>query len=148
LLTVNSDEHFMKEALKEALYAYEEDEIPIGAVVVCQNKIIARGHNQTERLNDVTAHAEMIALTSASNNLGSKYLPECDIYVTVEPCVMCAGALFWAQFRRVIFGARDEKRGFERIGKPLLHPKTELVQGVMKQECEQLMKKFFDKLRN
>jgi tRNA(adenine34) deaminase len=148
LLIVNSDEHFMKEALKEALYAYEEDEIPIGAVVVCQNKIIARGHNQTERLNDVTAHAEMIALTSASNNLGSKYLPECDIYVTVEPCVMCAGALFWAQFRRVIFGARDEKRGFERIGKPLLHPKTELVQGVMKQECEQLMKKFFDKLRN
>jgi tRNA(adenine34) deaminase len=148
LLTVNSDEHFMKEALKEAFYAYEEGEIPIGAVVVCQNKVIARGHNQTERLNDVTAHAEMIALTSASNNLGSKYLPECDIYVTIEPCVMCAGALFWAQFRRVIFGAADEKRGFGRIGPSLLHPKTELVQGIMKQECEQLMKKFFDKLRN
>jgi tRNA(adenine34) deaminase len=137
----------MKEALKEALYAFNEDEVPIGAVVVCNNKIIARGHNQTERLNDVTAHAEMIALTSASNNLGSKYLPECDIYVTVEPCVMCAGALFWGQFRRVIFGARDEKRGFERIGHPLLHPKTELVQGVMKKECGELMKKFFEKLR-
>ena len=148
MLTVNSDEHFMKEALKEAFYAFEEGEIPIGAVVVCQNKVIARGHNQTERLNDVTAHAEMIALTSASNNLGSKYLPECDIYVTIEPCVMCAGALFWAQFRRVIFGAPDEKRGFGRIGQSLLHPKTELVHGVMKQECEQLMKKFFDKLRN
>jgi tRNA(adenine34) deaminase len=148
LLPVYSDEHFMKEALKEALYAYEEDEVPVGAVVVCNNKVIARGHNQTERLNDVTAHAEMIALTSASNNLGSKYLTECDIYVTIEPCVMCAGALFWAQFRRVIFGARDEKRGFERIGSPLLHPKTELVQGIMKNECEQLMKKFFDKLRN
>jgi tRNA(adenine34) deaminase len=138
----------MKEALKEALYAFEENEIPVGAVVVCNNKIIARGHNQTERLNDVTAHAEMIALTSASNNLGSKYLLECDLYVTVEPCVMCAGALFWAQFRRVIFGTRDEKRGFERIGQPLLHPKTELVQGVMQKECEAMMKKFFEKLRN
>ncbi|MFN3403318.1 MAG: nucleoside deaminase [Cytophagaceae bacterium] len=146
-LSVFSDEHFMKEAYKEALLAYEEEEIPVGAVVVCNNKIIARAHNQTERLKDVTAHAEMIAMTSASNYLGNKYLNECDIYVTLEPCVMCAGALFWGQFRRVIFGAADEKRGFEKVPCALLHPKTEIIRGIMAKESETLLKKFFSRLR-
>lgn len=148
MLTVLSDEHYMKEALKEAAKAFDEGEVPVGAVVVCNNKIIARGYNQTERLNDVTAHAEMIAVTSAANHLGSKYLTECDLYVTIEPCVMCAGALFWAQFRRVIFGATDPKRGFSRISKEMLHPKTELLKGVFQKESEELMKKFFLKLRD
>jgi tRNA(adenine34) deaminase len=148
LLTVLSDEHYMKEALKEAFKAFDEDEVPIGAVVVCNNKIIARGYNQTERLNDVTAHAEMIAITSAANHLGSKYLTECDIYVTIEPCVMCAGALFWAQFRRAIFGAADPKRGFSKISHEMLHPKTELIKGVLQNECGEVMKKFFRKLRD
>jgi tRNA(adenine34) deaminase len=148
LLTVFSDGHYMKEALKEACKAFDEDEVPVGAVVVCNNKIIARGYNQTEKLNDVTAHAEMIAVTSAANYLGSKYLNECDLYVTIEPCVMCAGALYWAQFRRVIFGAADPKRGFSRISQDVLHPKTELLKGVMEKECEELMKKFFLKLRD
>lgn len=147
MLTVFSDEHFMKEAFKEAMYAFEENEIPVGAVVVCKNKIIARAHNQTETLNDVTAHAEMIALTSAANHLGSKYLPECDLYVTLEPCVMCAGAIYWAQFRRIIFGASDVKRGYSRIQDNLLHPKTEVVRGIMAKESEQLLQKFFEKLR-
>jgi tRNA(adenine34) deaminase len=138
----------MKEALKEAQRAFDEDEVPIGAVVVCNNKIIARGYNQTERLNDVTAHAEMIAITSAANHLGSKYLTDCDLFVTVEPCVMCAGALYWAQFKRVIFGAADPKRGFNKISQNMLHPKTELVKGVMQKESEELMKKFFLKLRD
>jgi tRNA(adenine34) deaminase len=148
LLTVFSDEHYMKEAYKEACKAFEEEEIPIGAVVVCNNRIIARGYNQTERLNDVTAHAEMIAVTSAANHLGSKYLTECDLYVTIEPCVMCAGALYWAQFRKVVFGAPDPKRGYSRISADMLHPKTELLHGVMQKECEDLMKKFFLKLRD
>jgi tRNA(adenine34) deaminase len=148
LLTVFSDEHYMKEALKEASRAFDEEEVPIGAVVVCNNKIIARGYNQTEKLNDVTAHAEMIAITSAANHLGSKYLTECDLYVTIEPCVMCAGALYWAQFRRVIFGATDPKRGFSKISQEMLHPKTELLKGVLETECGELMKKFFLKLRD
>jgi tRNA(adenine34) deaminase len=148
LLTVFSDGYYMKEALKEAQRAFDEDEVPIGAVVVCNNKIIARGYNQTERLNDVTAHAEMIAITSAANHLGSKYLTDCDLFVTVEPCVMCAGALYWAQFKRVIFGAADPKRGFNKISQNMLHPKTELVKGVMQKESEELMKKFFLKLRD
>jgi len=147
LLTVFSDEHFMKEAYKEALYAFEKNEIPVGAVVVCKNKIIARAHNETETLNDVTAHAEMIAITSASNYLGNKYLSDCDIYVTLEPCVMCAGALFWAQFRRVIFGAGDPKRGFSKLDEIVLHPKTELIRGVMAKESEDLLQEFFKKLR-
>ncbi|MBX9853742.1 MAG: nucleoside deaminase [Cytophagaceae bacterium] len=138
----------MKEAYKEALHAFEKNEIPVGAVVVCKNKIIARAHNQTETLNDVTAHAEMIAVTSASNYLGSKYLPECDLYITLEPCVMCAGALFWAQFRRVIYGAADIKRGFSNIEQRILHPKTEIVKGIMAAESEELMHRFFDKLRS
>lgn len=147
MLTVFSDEHFMKEAYKEAVYAFEKNEIPVGAVVVCKNKIIARAHNETETLNDVTAHAEMVAITSASNYLGNKYLNECDIYVTLEPCVMCAGALFWAQFRRVIFGASDPKRGFSRHNETILHPKTELIRGVMAKESEDLLQEFFKKLR-
>ncbi|HEY8400082.1 MAG TPA: nucleoside deaminase [Cytophagaceae bacterium] len=147
-LSVYSDEHYMKEAFKEALLAFEEGEVPVGAVVVCNKKIIARAHNQTERLNDVTAHAEMIALTSAANHLGSKYLEECDLYVTLEPCVMCAGAIFWGQFRRLIFAASDEKRGFTRVETNLLHPKTQVVKGIMAKESEQLLRDFFKKLRN
>ena len=148
MLSVFSDEHFMKEAFKEALIAFEKNEIPVGAVVVCKNKIIARAHNQTETLNDVTAHAEMIAVTSAANYLGSKYLPECDLYITLEPCVMCAGALFWAQFKRVIYGAADIKRGFTNIEQRILHPKTEVVRGIMAAESEELLHRFFDKLRS
>jgi tRNA(adenine34) deaminase len=147
LLTVFSPEHFMKEAYKEALIAYKENEIPVGAVVVCNNKIIARGHNQTEALNDVTAHAEMIALTSASNHLGSKYLNECDLYVTLEPCVMCAGAIFWAQLRSLIYGTSDIKRGFMTVGQKILHPKTEITKGIMEKESEKLLLDFFNKLR-
>lgn len=137
----------MKEAYKEAVYAFEKNEVPVGAVVVCNNKIIARAHNQTETLNDVTAHAEMIAVTSASNYLGNKYLNECDLYITLEPCVMCAGALFWAQFRRVIYGASDVKRGFTKVGEKVLHPKTEVKTGVMAKESEALLLEFFKKLR-
>ncbi len=147
-LTVYSDEHFMKEAYKEALLAFEENEIPIGAVVVCKNKVIARAHNQTERLNDATAHAEMIAMTSAANHLGSKYLTDCDLFVTVEPCVMCAGAAFWSQFQRVVFATSDMKQGFERIQERILHPKTVVLRGIMKKECEELMLRFFTKLRS
>lgn len=147
MLTVFSDEHFMKEALKEAQYAFAQNEVPVGAVIVCNNKIIARAHNQTETLNDVTAHAEMIALTSASNYMGSKYLTDCDLFVTLEPCVMCAGAIFWGQFRRLIFGASDPKRGFARIGKEIIHPKTEIIRGVLAQESEKILKDFFEKLR-
>jgi tRNA(adenine34) deaminase len=148
LQTVFSDEHYMKEAFREACKAFDEEEIPIGAVVVCNNRIIGRGYNQTEKLKDVTAHAEMIAITSAANHLGSKYLTECDLYVTIEPCVMCAGALYWAQFRKVVFGAPDPKRGYSRVSEAMLHPKTELLKGVLQKECEELMKKFFLKLRD
>lgn len=147
MLTVFSDEHFMKEALKEAQYAFDQNEVPVGAVIVCNNKIIARAHNQTETLNDVTAHAEMIALTSAANYMGSKYLTDCDLFVTLEPCVMCSGAIFWGQFRRLIFGASDPKRGFDRIGKEIIHPKTEIIRGVLAQESEKLLKDFFERLR-
>lgn len=148
MLTPFSDEHFMKEAYKEAMYAFEEGEVPVGAVVVCNNRIIARAHNQTERLTDVTAHAEMVALTSAANFLGSKYLNECTLYVTLEPCVMCAGALQWAQLERLVFGASDEKHGFAKLNQLVLHPKTLVVSGIMAKECGQLVKDFFGGLRN
>lgn len=138
----------MKEAFKEALQAKEEGEVPIGAVVVCKNRVIARGHNQTEQLNDVTAHAEMIALTSAANYLGGKYLDDCDLFVTVEPCIMCAGALFWGKFRKVVYGASDSKQGFSRLSCQVLHPKTIVAKGVMKQDCETLIKNFFKNLRD
>ncbi len=142
-----TDEYFMREALKEASYAFEEEEIPVGAVVVCRNRVIARAHNQTERLNDVSAHAEMLALTAAANNLGGKYLDECTLYVTLEPCVMCAGALSWAQLGRLVVGAPDPKRGCFRLQDNVLHPKTEIVTGVMEGECSALLKEFFQGLR-
>ncbi len=147
MLTVFSDEHFMQQSIAEAQKAFDEGEIPVGAVVVCRNRIIARAHNQTELLGDVTAHAEMLALTAAANSLGSKYLDECTMYVTLEPCVMCAGALGWAQLGRLVYGTEDEKRGFMRVGKALLHPKTNLLQGVMQKECAELLKLFFQNKR-
>ena len=147
MLSVNTDEHYMREAIRQAQYAFEEGEIPVGAVVVSGNKIIARAYNQTELLNDVTAHAEMLALTAAANYLGGKYLSDCTLYVTLEPCNMCAGALYWGQLNRLVFGASDEKRGYSRIQPSLLHPKTEVVRGVMKQECSSLIDDFFRRLR-
>jgi len=140
-------DYFMGEALKEARKALENGEVPVGAVVVCQNKIIARAHNQTEQLNDATAHAEMLAITSASNYLGSKYLNECILYVTLEPCVMCAGALHWVQLQKLIYGADDEQRGYSLIKKPLLHPKTEVLKGIAEQESKALLAQFFKRLR-
>jgi tRNA(adenine34) deaminase len=140
-----NDEYFMQRALKEAETAYEEGEVPVGAVVVMNNKIIARGHNQIERLNDPTAHAEIIALTSAFNYLGSKYLPDASIYITVEPCLMCTGALYWSKIGKIIWGADDEKNGHKRITEPHwpFHPKSEVIKGILKDECAELMKSFF-----
>lgn len=148
MLSVLSDEHFMKEALKEAQKAFDEDEVPVGAIIVCNNKIIARAHNMTERLNDVTAHAEMLAFTSATDFLGGKYLNECTLYVTLEPCVMCAGASYWTQLKKVVYGSSDEKRGFSRITENLLHPKTEITKGVMENECGEIIRLFFSKKRD
>ena len=142
-LQPKSDEDYMKEALKEAQKALELDEVPVGAVIVCNNQIIARAHNFTERLNDVTAHAEMQAFTAAADYLGGKYLNECTLYVTLEPCVMCAGASYWAQLNKIVFGASDEKRGFQKKAANVLHPKTECVKGVMAEECAQLLTDFF-----
>ena len=144
-----TDEYFMMQALKEAKKALADDEIPIGAVVVMDGKIIGRGHNMTERLQDPTAHAEMIALTSAFNSLGSKYLPEASLYVTVEPCLMCAGALYWGKLARIVYGADDEKNGYKKTTGTNwpFHPKTELIRGVMKEECAKLMKDFFKNKR-
>ncbi|MBL7890598.1 MAG: nucleoside deaminase [Bacteroidia bacterium] len=142
-----SDEYFMREALKEAKKAFDADEVPVGAVVVCNNKIIARAHNLTERLNDVTAHAEMQAITSAANFLNGKYLNECTMYITLEPCVMCAGALSWSQIGKIVYGASDTKRGFNLVGNKILHPKTEIIQGIIADECADLMKSFFQKKR-
>jgi len=141
------DEYYMGEALKEARAAFDEDEIPVGAVIVGNGRIIARGHNSTELLHDVTAHAEMIAITSAAQAIGGKYLTDCTLYVTLEPCVMCAGALAWAQIGRIVYGASDPKRGFSSVAENILHPKTELVSGICAQECEGLMKDFFAKKR-
>jgi tRNA(adenine34) deaminase len=138
-----TDEFFMREALKEAQKAYDADEVPVGAVVVAGNKIIARAHNLTERLNDVTAHAEMQAITAAANALGGKYLVECTLYVTLEPCVMCAGALGWSQVTRIVFGASDPKKGFSNWNVNIVHPKTELVRGIMSEDCEKIIKEFF-----
>ena len=148
MLTVLTDEHFMRQALREAEAAFEQGEVPVGAVVACQNQVIARAHNQTEQLNDVTAHAEILVLTAASNYLGSKYLQDCTLYVTLEPCVMCAGALQWAQLGRLVYGAPDDKRGFMAFGKKLLHPRTQVEYGVLLEECSTLMKSFFRKLRD
>ncbi len=133
----------MREALKEARKAFELDEVPIGAVIVANDMLIGRGHNLTERLNDVTAHAEMQAFTAAANTLGAKYLTDCTLYVTVEPCVMCAGAAYWTQITRIVWGTDDEKRGFSKIGNSLLHPKTTTTKGVLEEECKELMLRFF-----
>jgi len=147
-LELYSDEYFMREALKEAHKAVEIDEVPVGAVIVIRNKIIARAHNNTELLNDFTAHAEMMAITSASNYLDNKYLTKCKLYVTLEPCLMCAGALFWAQIGEIIYGANDEKRGYTLIAKHnALHPKTKVRKGVLKKECGQILSEFFKQKR-
>ncbi|WP_276359308.1 nucleoside deaminase [Daejeonella sp. H1SJ63] len=145
---VSPDEFFMNEALKEAAKALELDEVPIGAVVVHGGKIIGRGHNLTERLNDVTAHAEMQAFTAAANYVGAKYLKDCTLYVTIEPCVMCAGASYWTQISRIVYGAADEKRGFTSISGKILHPKTELISGILAEKSSQLVKDFFMTRRN
>jgi tRNA(adenine34) deaminase len=138
-----SDEYFMREALKEAQKAFDADEVPVGAVIVANNKIIARAHNLTERLNDVTAHAEMQVITSAANYLNGKYLNECTLYITLEPCVMCAGALSWSQIGKIVYGASDTKRGFHLIGNNLLHPRTILESGILAEESAALIKTFF-----
>lgn len=137
------DELYMKEALRLAEQAFKEDEIPIGAVVVAQNKIIGKGYNLTERLNDVTAHAEMQAFTAAANFLGGKYLKDCTLYVTIEPCVMCAGASYWTQVSRIVYGALDEKRGYSIVAPNILHPKTQIIGGILADECAALMRSFF-----
>ncbi|MDX5321022.1 MAG: tRNA adenosine(34) deaminase TadA [Bacteroidota bacterium] len=142
------DDYFMQQALKLARRAFEEDEIPVGAIVVCENQIIGKGYNQTERLNDVTAHAEMLALTAAFSALNAKYLKECTLYVTLEPCVMCAGALYWSQIDRIVFGAKDIKRGYQSVNQNIIHPKTEILGGIQEEECARLMKEFFQAKRN
>lgn len=147
---IGTDEYFMRMALAEAQQAYEEGEIPIGAVIAVNGKVIAKSHNRTEALNDVTAHAEMQAITSAAEYLGGKYLPDCTLYVTVEPCPMCAGALGWSQIGRIVYGAPDSKRGFFSYYNPIkspIHPKTVIAGGVMEDECRELMQSFFKKLR-
>jgi tRNA(adenine34) deaminase len=146
-LSVFSDEYFMKEALKEAQKAFNADEVPVGAVIVCNNQVIARAHNYTERLNDVTAHAEMQAFTSAAAHLGGKYLNECILYVTIEPCVMCAGASMWTQIGKIIYGAPDIKKGFLKLDSPVLHPKTKIAGGILEDECAKIIRDFFAKKR-
>ena len=141
------DEYFMKQALLEAHKAFDKNEIPVGAVVVSEQRVIARAHNLTELLNDVTAHAEMQAITSATNVLGVKYLTDCTLYVTIEPCPMCAGALRWAQLSRLVYGASDEKRGYSTISPFLLHPKTTVTKGILAEDCSDLMQLFFKKIR-
>lgn len=143
-----TDDYFMREALKEAKKALDISEVPVGAVVSCRNRIIARAHNQTEKLTDATAHAEMIAVTAAANYLGSKYLNECTLYVTLEPCVMCAGALHWVQLQKLVYGASDIQRGYTLLGKPVLHPKTLVQNGVMATEAKMLIDTFFRSIRD
>lgn len=142
-----ADERCMREALKEARKAFDRDEVPVGAVIVCNDRVIARAHNLTETLNDVTAHAEMQAFTSAANFLGGKYLKGCTMYVTLEPCLMCAGASFWTQIDRIVYGAADDKRGYHTIGKKVLHPKTKIQGGLLAEECSVLLKEYFGKKR-
>lgn len=144
-----SDEYYMNMALQQAMIADDEKEIPVGAVVVCNDKVVAKAYNQTEKLIDVTAHAEILALTSAFNYFGAKYLPDCTLYVTLEPCTMCAGALYWSQIGRVVFGASDNKRGYHLVEgkKKILHPKTEITTGILDDQCGELVTSFFKKLR-
>ena len=146
-MVLNEDEYYMGLALRQAARALEEEEIPVGAVVVCQGKVVAKAYNQTEILTDVTAHAEMLAITSAAQTIGAKYLKDCTLYVTLEPCLMCAGAIYWSQVGRLVFGAAEEKRGFLSLSKPVLHPKTEVVSGIMAEESEALLKEFFSMRR-
>lgn len=145
-LQLNHD-FYMQQALKEARKALDEDEIPVGAVIVAEGRIIGKGYNQTQRLNDVTAHAEMLAFTAASNALGSKYLKDCTLYVTLEPCPMCAGAAFWTQISTIVYGASDDKRGYQLFKPGIIHPKTEIISGVLAQESESLLKDFFKSKR-
>ena len=147
MITPFNDEYFMRQALQEAQKASENDEVPVGAVVVANHQIIARTHNTTERLNDVTAHAEILAITAAAEFLGGKYLKGCTLYVTLEPCAMCAGALYWSQIDKIVFGARDEKRGAGRFQNQLYHPKTLVINGVLEKECADMMTSFFQKKR-
>ncbi len=147
MLSIHTDDYYMQQAINEAIKGAEAGEIPVGVIIVCQNQIIARAHNQTETLLDVSAHAEMIAITSAASYLGSKYLVDCTMYVTLEPCVMCAGALYWSQITKVVYGASDEKRGFMRYGKALLHPTTKVEYGIKHEVCAKLMIDFFEKRR-
>lgn len=142
-----SDEYFMREALKEAQKAFDLDEVPIGAIVVSNDRIIARAHNLTEHLNDVTAHAEIQAFTAAAEFLGGKYLHDCTLYVTIEPCVMCTGASYWTQLNKIVYGAKDPKRGVSKLNIKLSHPKTKITFGVLKEECGELMQKFFNSKR-
>jgi tRNA(adenine34) deaminase len=144
---VFNHEWFMREALKEAKKAYELGEVPVGAVVVYNNKIIGKGHNLTEQLHDVTAHAEMQAITAAANHIGAKYLTDCTLYVTLEPCTMCAGAIYWAQLGQLVIGAKDAKRGYSLLGKSVLHPKTDLITGILENEASEVLKQFFKQLR-
>jgi len=146
-INILSDEYFMRIALAEAQKAFDADEIPVGAVIVCKGQIIAKAHNMTEKLNDVTAHAEMMAFTSASNFLNSKYLPDCTLYVTLEPCIMCAGAAFWSQIGTLVYGAADDKRGYLNISSAITHPKTVVKGGVMAAECGEILIDFFRKRR-
>lgn len=143
-----SDEYFMREALKEAQKAFDRDEVPVGAVIVSKRQVIARAHNLTETLNDVTAHAEMQAFTSAANLLGGKYLKDCTLYVTLEPCLMCAGAAAWTQIPHIVFGASDSKKGYSTISNAVLHPKTSIKRGVLEKECAHLLTSFFQKKRD
>lgn len=147
MLNIFSDEYFMKQAFIEAQKAFDKDEVPVGAVIVCKNKIIARTHNLTEHLTDFTAHAEMQAFTAATEFLGNKYLNECTLYVTLEPCVMCAGAAFWTRIGRVVYGASDERRGFHRVQEKILHPGTQLDGGIMADECASILKEYFKSKR-
>ena len=142
-ITIFSDEYFMRQAIQEAQKAFDVGEIPVGCVVVCNNQVIGKGHNLTELLHDVTAHAEMQAITAAANFLGAKYLTECTLYVTLEPCLMCAGAIYWSPLGKLVYGASDEKRGFMKEGRHVLHPKTELTKGIFAEEASTLMKQFF-----
>lgn len=142
-----SDEYYMREALKEARKGFDADEIPVGAIIVCNDRVIARAYNNTEQLNDVTAHAEMLAFTSAASTIGGKYLQNCTLYVTLEPCVMCAGAAAWTQIGRIVYGASDPKKGFSKVGTSILHPKTKVTTGILAEECETLLKDFFAKKR-
>ncbi len=142
-----SDEYFMQIALQEAQLAYREGEVPVGAVITCNGQIIAKAHNQTQKLNDVTAHAEMLVITAASNFLGAKYLNQCTLYVTLEPCIMCAGATYWSQIKHIVFAAKDPKAGFLRLEKKILHPKTKLTHNIMSNESSALLKSFFEKKR-